>query len=519
MDQTDYAGIAHVMELNRVRRAYTGGRLLDEWQGLKPALDGNCSEEFMISTVEVTNEKKEEEEGLSKTLLPDGTKVTLKELIGRDYKRYLGESYAKEKDVGVSVRVGDTTVRHVLQCHPDTEYARRELGFPNGKSEAWYIIETRCMDEEEPYLYVGFKRGVTRTRWKKYFDEQNIPAMLECMHKIPVQKGGVYYVEAGMPHCLGPGIMFVEIHEPCDYTFRMEKNYLGNRIFADAEMHYGLGFEKMLDAFHYDTYTEEEIRRLCVLQSELLSDTGDLCAQRLVSCRQAKGFMVEKYTLSGEAKLPEFDGHRIAVTLKGGCGFEANGCEVKAKQGRGIFLPSNMGAITLRPHEADTQVLICYPPDRGIVPDEVFQNPIQVGILVRDLDACLDKLTNVFGMGPFRIADYPPKGEQTYREYHGTCGDFTAKFCFCHLGNIELELIQPISGENIWDDFINKYGSGLHHLKFLVSDPEAVEAYMRAHGYPVSQRGEAVGPNRGRVWSFYPTYEEIGFDVEIMNES
>ena len=38
--------------------------------------------------------------------------------------------------------------------------------------------------------------------------------MLKCMHKIPVHVGGVYFVSAGMPHCMGPGNVFLEVHEP-----------------------------------------------------------------------------------------------------------------------------------------------------------------------------------------------------------------------------------------------------------------------------------------------------------------
>ena len=41
---------------------------------------------------------------------------------------------------------------------------------------------------------------------------------------------------------------------------------------------------------------------------------------------------------------------------------------------------------------------------------------------------------------------------------------------------------------------------------------------MEANGYTISQQGAGVGPNKNRVWEFYPTYDDIGFDVEIMNQ-
>ena len=518
MNPAQYCNIPHVLELNRVKRAYHGGKLLDIWQGLDNPQDGNFSEEFLISTVEVTNQDKANEEGLSKTVLPDGEVKTLSRLISQDYLSFLGKKYAEKKDVCVSARVGDTIDRHVLQCHPDTTFARKRLGFPNGKSEAWYIVETRDIDGEGPYLYAGFKPGVTKELWTHLFNKQDIPSMLKCMHKIPVHVGGVYFVSAGMPHCMGPGNVFLEVHEPCDYTFRAEKNYLPDRTFSDYEMNYGLGMDGLMDAFHYETYTEEEILQKCVLEPSTLFETEGARAETIVSYRQAKRFQVEKYTFTSDVTVPAFDGHRISITVKGACKFSVPGYTAEAAQGRGVFLPHGAEKLTLQPVDGETIVLLCYPPDGKIFPEDVFRNPIQVGVLVKDLDRYLQKLQSVFGIGPFRIAEYPPKDEVPYREYHGKKGNFTAKFCFYHLGNIELELIQPISGENIWDDFIGKHGYGLHHIKFLTTDAKAVEEHLKANGYPVYQQGAAVGPNKGRVWQFYPTYEDIGFDVEMMNE-
>lgn len=154
---------------------------------------------------------------------------------------------------------------------------------------------------------------------------------------------------------------------------------------------------------------------------------------------------------------------------------------------------------------------------KKINPKEIFCNPIQVGVLVKDLEGYLQKLNDVFGMGPFRIAEYPPENEILVREYHGRNGNFKAKFCFYDLGNIELELIQPLEGESIWEDFLREHGPGIHHLKFLVPEHEQVREYLNEKGYDIYQQGGAVGPNKGRCWAFYPTYGDIGFDVEIMN--
>lgn len=155
---------------------------------------------------------------------------------------------------------------------------------------------------------------------------------------------------------------------------------------------------------------------------------------------------------------------------------------------------------------------------KTINPKDIFTQPIQIGMLVRDLDAYLERLDKILGMGPFRVVDYPPAGEEMFREYRGKEGNFKAKFCFYHLGNIELELIQPLEGESVWEEFLEKHGPGLHHLKFLVPEFDGIKQYMSENGYEISQQGDAVGINKGRVWAYYNTYEDIGFDVEIMNQ-
>lgn len=509
---------AYVLELNRVKRAYTGGLLLDAWQGIPQPKDGNFPEEFLVSTVEVTNEQKSYQEGVSKTKLEDGSFATLKDMFASDYEGFLGKRYATAKDMQVSARVGDANIRLVLQCHPDQDFANKYLNFPNGKNEAWYILKTRSINGVEPHLFAGFKKGVTREIWRDLFNRQDINGMLECMHKIPIHEGGVYFVEAGMPHALGEGAMFLEIHEPCDYTFRLEKQYLPTRHFSDYELNYGLGNELMLDAFHYDTYSYEEICKKCILKSTTLFKTGSVDVQNVGSLNDIRRFSIDKYSFSEEMELPEFDSHRIAISIDGDVSFKCGDNISFAPQGRGIFLPSDAKGMRLIPETGKTaSVLICNPPTTDFDVKRVFDAPIQIGILVNDLEPTLTRLEKDFGIGPWRIAEYPPHGESPYMEYHGKPGNFSAKFCFFKFQNIELEIIQPLSGDTIWQDWIDKHGPGIHHIKFLVDNHADAEQYLNDKGYKIYQQGASVGPNKGKVWAFYDTYDSIGFDIEIMN--
>lgn len=152
-------------------------------------------------------------------------------------------------------------------------------------------------------------------------------------------------------------------------------------------------------------------------------------------------------------------------------------------------------------------------------PNETFRNPIQIGLLVDDLEKVMKNLEEIFGIGPFRIVDFPPPGyENVMRKYKGQDADFSAKFCFFNLGNIEFEIIQPISGNNIWRDYIDEHGPGLHHLKFSVPEHAPSQAYLKDKGIEIEQMGASVGKNTGKEWVFYDTRDLIGFSIETMNE-
>src|SRR5512133_865896 len=98
---------------------------------------------------------------------------------------------------------------------------------------------------------------------------------------------------------------------------------------------------------------------------------------------------------------------------------------------------------------------------------ELFNTFVQIGVVVADLDETIKNLGEIFGIGPFRVIDWPPEGRTDIRKYYyGEPGNFTARMAFTELGPVELELIQPVEGESIWADFLREKGGGIHHLRF-----------------------------------------------------
>lgn len=143
-----------------------------------------------------------------------------------------------------------------------------------------------------------------------------------------------------------------------------------------------------------------------------------------------------------------------------------------------------------------------------------FRTAIQVGVVVRDLEQSMAALTAVFGIGPFRVVTCPPPERVDAQFYHGQPARFETRQAFADLGNVELELIQPVEGQTIWADFLRERGPGLHHIRFNVPDHKAVTAYLATKGLQTTQEG--AGIRDGTYWVNYDTEKLIGFIIEIM---
>jgi methylmalonyl-CoA/ethylmalonyl-CoA epimerase len=149
-------------------------------------------------------------------------------------------------------------------------------------------------------------------------------------------------------------------------------------------------------------------------------------------------------------------------------------------------------------------------------PKDMFSNCVQIGIVVADIDRAMNNLTEIFGIGPFRIIEWPPDDRSDFqRFYYGEPGDFSARMAFTELGMMELELIQPLEGKSIWADFLKDHGEGIHHIRFNVDDNKPVLEYLVEHGVQSTQHGSGLRP--GTTWVNLDTQDIVGFTIEIMN--
>lgn len=134
---------------------------------------------------------------------------------------------------------------------------------------------------------------------------------------------------------------------------------------------------------------------------------------------------------------------------------------------------------------------------------------VQIGFIVRDCEAYARRWAEIFEVPPARIVEWPLREGMT-AELRGLPVDLRMRIAFIEAPNIQLEFIQPLEPNNIYTEFLDERGEGLHHILFDVADPEAVAARL---GAPVLQSGDTVKP--GGRWYFLDTLATLGFPLEL----
>jgi catechol 2,3-dioxygenase-like lactoylglutathione lyase family enzyme len=107
----------------------------------------------------------------------------------------------------------------------------------------------------------------------------------------------------------------------------------------------------------------------------------------------------------------------------------------------------------------------------------------QVGLVVRELQTTVDNYSNIFGIGPWEISELAPP--LVYDSiYKGKPTSFSAKVACATAGEIQIELIEPHAGSNIFKDFLAKHGGGIHHIGFSTDNIAETTRLMNKEGFP-----------------------------------
>ncbi len=135
----------------------------------------------------------------------------------------------------------------------------------------------------------------------------------------------------------------------------------------------------------------------------------------------------------------------------------------------------------------------------------------QVGIIVGDVEAKAKAWADILGLPVPPIVMTDP-AEKAQTECRGRATPARAKLAFFKLGQVQLELIEPIGEPSTWREQLDEHGQSIHHIAFEVKGMKEKATLLGGKGIALVQRGEYTG---GR-YAYFDGSDKLGAILELL---
>jgi methylmalonyl-CoA/ethylmalonyl-CoA epimerase len=140
----------------------------------------------------------------------------------------------------------------------------------------------------------------------------------------------------------------------------------------------------------------------------------------------------------------------------------------------------------------------------------------QIGIVVQDLRASLERYAQIWPLGRWNCYVYGPEtvNQLTYR---GKPANYSMWIAL-NTESPQMELIQPLTGESLYTEWLAQHGEGLHHLGVYVESLKDSIASITAAGHALLQSGYGTGLDGDGGYAYFNTVGDLGMIVETIEK-
>ena len=143
--------------------------------------------------------------------------------------------------------------------------------------------------------------------------------------------------------------------------------------------------------------------------------------------------------------------------------------------------------------------------------EPVFDETMQLGIVVRDLEATVRRYQDDYGIGPWEFARIDLGDASDYRE-HGEPAERSNRIAMATVGGVMWEHIEPLDEDGIYARFLAEKGEGVHHVAVATPDfGETVARAEREDGVMLSCKHSGVDI------AYLDTQHDLGVVLEVFN--
>ena len=131
----------------------------------------------------------------------------------------------------------------------------------------------------------------------------------------------------------------------------------------------------------------------------------------------------------------------------------------------------------------------------------------QLGFVYKDIEKQAKIFETLFNVPKFAVL---PETTDIVK-YRGKDGEVNTKIALSRQFGLQIELIQHISGDSIYKEFIDQGREGFHHVSLFIENIETYIEYFEKQGYKMIYYG-AIGK---QVYAYFDTEETLGMLLEV----
>ena len=137
--------------------------------------------------------------------------------------------------------------------------------------------------------------------------------------------------------------------------------------------------------------------------------------------------------------------------------------------------------------------------------------PTQIGLVVPNIEEAVRAWSLLLGV-PQPDIMITDTVDLAHTEYKNQSTPARAKLAFFPMGQVTLELIEPIGEPSTWNDQLVEHGPSLHHIAFEIKGMSERIEELAGHGLTLVQHGDYTG---GR-YAYLDGQERLGAVIELL---